>query len=746
MTPGLAGKPAVCVECGSPLGGGSAGELCPACVLQLALHAHSPAPAAGWTPPEPAALAGRFPELEILELLGRGGMGAVYKARQKSLDRLVALKILPPAIEALSGFPERFAREAKALARLNHPHIVAIYDFGERAKMLFLIMEFVDGASLRTALAGGAMPVAEALMVVRQMCAALQYAHDHGVMHRDIKPENILIGRPKAVKITDFGLARLVDRNAAHVTAANPMVLGTPIYMAPEQLEHPADVDQRADVYSLGVVFYEMLTGELPLGRFPPPSQKARIDGRLDSVVLRALEKDPGRRYQRAGELLAAIQKTATASAFALLRPKAQPDRQVPELAASGGATASVFTPRPTYPYGSLIRPAAWMAVALLVAAVVIFLLMFRPPPSSVTSPHGWLGPSWSRIDALVRHGKTLFLAGVAKSRPRLVSLIRTSSQRGELSRIALPANYVRIESLAYGRGELLIGGQSLPSDSAGGARVVLGIWNASPAPQSLQDVTRRLPGLRRIAGIAYAGGEFLLVGTRLGGTGFLALLRKPPGRPFKGLFPIPLPRLAAPGTFRAALPLADGNFIVLATDEVGAKPWFGVVVPNGGSFSVRTSNGVTVYEGVAPARFVNLTPVAHIPAGFTLGRAAASDGQACLLQGHYHGQTALALYNPSGLSGNRLICYKKSLAVAIDFIAGHAGRFLLGGRAGAEPYLAMYEPAAAPHRRWRSLTTDLPAGARSVTAGVLDGGNIVVAGQLAQGRAFLAVMKSTPQ
>jgi tRNA A-37 threonylcarbamoyl transferase component Bud32 len=233
-------------------------------------------------------------------------MGAVYKARQTKLDRLVALKILPRELCHDTAFQQRFAREAKALAKLNHPNIVGIYDFGEAGGYFYFLMEYVDGANLRELLRAGRLPQEEAVSIVAQICEALQYAHELDIVHRDIKPENILLDVKGRVKIADFGLAKLVGDSPAdlHLTGSR-QVMGTPHYMAPEQMEKPQTVDRRADIYSLGVVFYEMLTNELPLGRFAAPSQKARLDSRLDAIVLRALEKEPEARYQQISKLKA---------------------------------------------------------------------------------------------------------------------------------------------------------------------------------------------------------------------------------------------------------------------------------------------------------------------------------------------------------------------------------------------------------------------------------------------------------
>jgi tRNA A-37 threonylcarbamoyl transferase component Bud32 len=315
-----------CPECGDELASDAPEGLCPACLMEQGLGEQAGAPPSKvrlgsttphpfqFVPPEPAVLSEHFPQLEILELLGQGGMGAVYKARQTKLDRLVALKILPPEWGRDSAFAERFNREARALARLTHPNTTAVHDFGEIGGFYYFIMEFVDGASLRQLLASGPLSTQETVRIVSQVCDALQYAHEEGIVHRDVKPENILLDRKGRVKIADFGLAKLMgglpDRFSL---TGSRQVMGTPHYMAPEQIERPHTVDHRVDVYALGVCFYEMLTGELPLGRFPPPSQKASVDERLDEVVLRALENRPDRRYQRVSEVKADMEALGAA-------------------------------------------------------------------------------------------------------------------------------------------------------------------------------------------------------------------------------------------------------------------------------------------------------------------------------------------------------------------------------------------------------------------------------------------------
>jgi serine/threonine protein kinase len=402
-----------CPKCQSPLPADAPQGLCPKCLLAaVATPTEAGQPAGNRPKPPPLEeIAAAFPQLEILEFFGQGGMGFVFKARQPKLDRLVALKILPQSLAADPTFAERFNREARLLARLNHPGIVTVHDFGsvqieasvsggggesgkvgggesERetslskippahfptfplspgqtqassegpARLYYLLMEFVDGVNLRQAMQAGRFTPEQALAIVPKICEALQFAHNEGILHRDIKPENILLDAKGRVKIADFGIAKLmgdvgqafqpagagdfpVARSEAGNTglelrhssrAASPVnwqagkpalrpdalteagkTLGTPNYMAPEQLENAGEVDHRADIYSLGVVFYEMLTGELPLGRFAPPSQKSAADPRVDEVVLRALEKEKARRYASAEEVRTQVETLVTGS------------------------------------------------------------------------------------------------------------------------------------------------------------------------------------------------------------------------------------------------------------------------------------------------------------------------------------------------------------------------------------------------------------------------------------------------
>ncbi|HVM50028.1 MAG TPA: protein kinase [Candidatus Acidoferrum sp.] len=312
---------AKCPQCGAPLKESAPAGLCPNCLMALNLKtetAFSGDSPAAQPPLPPEQIAPHFPQLEILECLGRGGMGVVYKARQKALNRLVALKLLAPERVNDARFAERFSREAHALASLNHPNIVTIHDFGQAGGFYFLLMEYVDGANLRLLLRERKFTPEEALAIVPPLCDALQFAHDRGIVHRDIKPENLLLDKAGRVKIADFGIAKMLGLAAeGHPAAAAPgetatqAALGTPGYSAPEQVASPQRVDNRADIYSLGVVFYEMLTGELPGKPIEPPSRKVHIDVRLDKVVLRALEKEPERRYQQASQIKTDVETIA---------------------------------------------------------------------------------------------------------------------------------------------------------------------------------------------------------------------------------------------------------------------------------------------------------------------------------------------------------------------------------------------------------------------------------------------------
>jgi serine/threonine protein kinase len=411
------------------------------------------------TAPAAEELAANFPQLEIIELLGQGGMGAVYKARQPGLDRLVAVKVLPPDAARDAAFAERFTREARALARLNHPNIVAVYDFGQTKSsdgrspgLFYFVMEFVDGLNLRQLIHTGQCKPEQALSIVPQICEALQFAHDEGIVHRDIKPENILIDKRGRLKIADFGLARLLsatqsrepDAVAQRLTYSG-QVMGTPSYMAPEQMDDPLRVDHRADIYSLGVVFYEMLTGELPRGRFAPPSQKVAVDVRLDEVVLRTLEQEPQRRYQHASEVKTDVESISRAP-------------QAPSRAATAAPTPRGKRDASTY--------------GLTHSCVIVFCLLgiasvFLPwgdlrwygtepgvdPPSADSH---MVSKTWHGFSSW--HGKTMIVILLAQALMRIAAGIFTRPRRWQASTllaaglVVLVLTYVSAQPVAMVR------------------------------------------------------------------------------------------------------------------------------------------------------------------------------------------------------------------------------------------------------------------------------------------------------
>ena len=365
------------------------GGVCPACLLQAGLEpvgseAQMLSTAASGTgafvAPSIDELNAKIPQLEFIELLGQGGMGAVYKARQPELDRLVAVKILPMEIGADSNFSERFSREAKALAKLNHPNIVTVYDFGQLEQQYFIVMEFIDGTELRHLIDVGQVSADEALEIVKQICEALQFAHSKGVVHRDIKPENILVDREGRVRIADFGLAKLLDTESVDLSLTGTrQVMGTFRYMAPEQTRGTKAVDHRADIFSLGVIFYELLTGDLPIGRFQLPSKKAATDARLDDVVLRALENEPADRYQQASDVNIDIDSIVSNPRIApyMAAPAVAPSPPVKNKNDAGHNVAPFPTPvEGEFP--TLNKKAIWGAGWFMIFLIGAFVIVFQ--------------------------------------------------------------------------------------------------------------------------------------------------------------------------------------------------------------------------------------------------------------------------------------------------------------------------------------------------------------------------------
>ena len=287
-----------------------------------------------WQPPSLEEMQAMLPQYQFISLLGRGGMGAVYKAVQVSLDRPVAIKVLPGDLidDTDAQFAERFTNEARTMAKMNHPAIVNVYDFGEtQTGLLFIVMEFIDGTDVAKMIASqGKLPPDYALAITAHVCDALNYAHSHSIVHRDIKPANILINMEGAVKVADFGLAKQSDAGGGGLTKTN-MAMGTPDFVAPEALMPGVPLDGRADLYAIGVMLYQMLTGEIPRGMWTMPSMKLGTDPRFDAIIGKAMQTDRESRYQTAASIrrdLDVIMTTPSAAAKKAAEQKAQAPRQ----------------------------------------------------------------------------------------------------------------------------------------------------------------------------------------------------------------------------------------------------------------------------------------------------------------------------------------------------------------------------------------------------------------------------------
>jgi serine/threonine protein kinase len=255
-----------------------------------------------WQAPTVQEIAALLPQYEISALIDRGGMAAVYLGRQPGIDRAVAVKVMPADLAADEEFVARFRREVRTLGKLQHPGIVSVYESGQTsAGHIYFVMEHVAGGNLARLIHSTGLTSAQALELTMQICEALQYAHSQGVIHRDIKPQNVLMTPDGRAKLADFGLARPLRPESTGLTRSH-VSMGTLAYMAPEQCAG-LELDQRADIYALGVMLYEMLTGSRPQGAFEPPSHKARVDVRLDEVVMKAMRQEPERRYQHVSEL-----------------------------------------------------------------------------------------------------------------------------------------------------------------------------------------------------------------------------------------------------------------------------------------------------------------------------------------------------------------------------------------------------------------------------------------------------------
>lgn len=295
-----------CRICGEGLAAAATGGMCPRCLFGTAIAEIVGAP--DGAAPSWEKMGDVLKDYEFFGEIGRGGMGAVYEAIKRSNGRRVAVKVLSAAAAGNPEFVERFRREAEVLSGLKHPRIVEIDSWGEQAGILYLVMEFVPGGDLSALLRSrGKLSLEEAVQKIGQACEALEFTHGRGVLHRDIKPGNLLLDDAGGVKLGDFGLAKLIDDRESMGLTMTHASMGTPRYMAPEQMGGNDEVDARTDVYALGVVFYEMLTGGVPGGSFALPSERIGASEKVDEVVLRAMSDTKEGRYASVAEFHRAV-------------------------------------------------------------------------------------------------------------------------------------------------------------------------------------------------------------------------------------------------------------------------------------------------------------------------------------------------------------------------------------------------------------------------------------------------------
>jgi predicted Ser/Thr protein kinase len=355
---------------------------------------------------------------QVVAPLGEGGMAAVYKAYQPAMDRYVALKVLPRHFASDPQFIGRFQQEAKVLAKLQHPHILPVFDFSRIDEYAFIVMPFVEGGTLVDLMQGRPLPLAQIRRVVSQVGDALDYAHARGLIHRDVKPSNVLIDGRENCLLMDFGLAKIVE-GSVHLTTSGA-IMGTPAYMSPEQgLGQP--LNARTDIYSLGVILYEMATGRVPYSAetpmaiiikhihdpLPPPcSLNAALPEAVERVILKSLAKSPGDRFETAGEMVRALQAALLEVAPSI--PGQEPGAVVLHSVTPAHGTA---ISRPLWQpvlmtaigcaVGTLLGLASGMAQPLLGAVVAGAIVGFST------------GLAWQRIEPSVSRRQILTLMAI---------------------------------------------------------------------------------------------------------------------------------------------------------------------------------------------------------------------------------------------------------------------------------------------------------------------------------------------
>ncbi len=337
-------------------------------------------------------------EYEIVEHVGHGVAADVYKAYQAKLDRHVAIKILSPTFVSEQAFLARFVREAQAVARLDHPNILPVYDFDRQDDLVYIVVQYVESGSLDDLL-GQPLPLNLTLRILEQVGSALSHAHQRGIVHRDVKPGNILLGPDNWVLLTDFGLVKILE-TPANLTPSG-MSLGTPAYMAPEQVAGER-VDQRADIYSLGATLYQMVTGRVPFeggtgmavafkhlseALVPPRKLNPHLHAAVDKVIVKALSKEPDLRYQTVDELVTAFREAMERAKTPAVKHPTPLSIKTQSKSQPARSTQTTPTPPPTpIPLETIWLPAeesparggkGWVLLTTIAGALIGFFLIF---------------------------------------------------------------------------------------------------------------------------------------------------------------------------------------------------------------------------------------------------------------------------------------------------------------------------------------------------------------------------------
>jgi photosystem II stability/assembly factor-like uncharacterized protein len=528
-----------------------------------------------WEPPTVEEMRLLLPAYEVRRLIGRGGMGAVYEGLQKTLDRPVAIKVLPPDVAQRDAhFAERFQRESRAMAKLAHPGIVAVYEAGETSGgMLYFVMELVEGVDVARIIGSeGRLPPDRVLRICRDVCDALMYAHERGIVHRDVTPSNIIIDRQGHVKVADFGLAKL-ELDALGWQASST-VMGKPDFMAPESFIPGLKIDGRADVYALGVSLYQMLTGTLPRGRFELPSHLVvGVDARLDAIIDRAMQTDREKRYSSAAEVRSDLEVILTHSVT----------REVRAVTSAQTVHAPGHTMSVRVPGGPARRQAAWplekVALVAGVAALagvglVLWNQVKMAGAAAASAPTVAVSKNEPEADLPAKR----FRGKATMSIPVQTSAIRSSSQLHWQWSHPAPQGSGLMDVLWDGRRFIAVGDRSAILTSSDGSE-----W----ALQGSYDV----PWL---GGIASNGKGYVICGAS-----FLKqepLLFSPDGETWKRLdFKSPdLEAVAWTGTQYVAV----GKDGTVATSATGSTGWSLLAAGNSRYFGVAAHAGTTVIVG----------------------------------------------------------------------------------------------------------------------------------------------------